>query len=439
LFAKTFLDALASNKKVLDGNSLFKTVKSRVMLGSDQKPGYGNIRKSGHEEGGDFLFVRKAKAALPAHGRAQEAARKAAEDAQALADLGAAEIAELERKIAAAKARKKRETLRRELAALEAEKRASEEARGKAEASALAAAKAEAKAKAEAEARAFSTRKHNLVFGFPNPEVGVSYDITRRKNRHHKLQLVMGSKVMTSKDDVTGYHFECVLRILDVADGKVTKVSADFSVATRTVGGVAEVLPCQGKRIIRERVLGRTKYRYSTGAAVAVENLGLIRTALTWANYSNPADDLSDSVLWSPGRPVAVGDSWALDRATVETILGAEGEITLDQRSLTGTGTFESIERIDGRNFSKIFIRAASKYCDLAGMKFETPIPASLTLTMTRSMDPKRHGQISSSSLVVNGDSWTTLKPRGRSVRILCKLDMKEEDSQTWIRIKTGE
>lgn len=59
LFAKTLLEALSANTQVLDGNALFKAVKSGVMLGSDQEPTYGNIRKSGHEAGGDFLFVRK--------------------------------------------------------------------------------------------------------------------------------------------------------------------------------------------------------------------------------------------------------------------------------------------------------------------------------------------------------------------------------------------
>lgn len=65
IFAKAFLDALAANKGVLEGYSLFKAVKPRVMLASDQEPDYGNIRKCGHQ-GGDFLFVRRSTPAGPA-------------------------------------------------------------------------------------------------------------------------------------------------------------------------------------------------------------------------------------------------------------------------------------------------------------------------------------------------------------------------------------
>lgn len=58
IFAATFIRILSENDGVLDGHQLFTTLRARVMMGADQTPEYGDIRKAGHD-GGDFLFVRQ--------------------------------------------------------------------------------------------------------------------------------------------------------------------------------------------------------------------------------------------------------------------------------------------------------------------------------------------------------------------------------------------
>ena len=58
VFAKAFLEALADNDGVLDGQALFARIKRPVILNSDQTPDYADIRRAGHD-GGDFLFARR--------------------------------------------------------------------------------------------------------------------------------------------------------------------------------------------------------------------------------------------------------------------------------------------------------------------------------------------------------------------------------------------
>jgi len=58
VFASAFLGVLNDNDAVLDGHQLFTLVRKKVIMGSEQTPGYGDIRRSGHD-GGDFLFVRQ--------------------------------------------------------------------------------------------------------------------------------------------------------------------------------------------------------------------------------------------------------------------------------------------------------------------------------------------------------------------------------------------
>jgi uncharacterized caspase-like protein len=58
VFAKAFLEALADNGGVLDGQALFARISRPVIVNSDQTPDYADIRRAGHD-GGDFLFVRQ--------------------------------------------------------------------------------------------------------------------------------------------------------------------------------------------------------------------------------------------------------------------------------------------------------------------------------------------------------------------------------------------
>jgi uncharacterized protein YgiM (DUF1202 family) len=58
VFAQAFLSVLKENDAVLDGHQLFTVVRKKVMVGSEQTPEYGDLRKAGHD-GGDFLFVKR--------------------------------------------------------------------------------------------------------------------------------------------------------------------------------------------------------------------------------------------------------------------------------------------------------------------------------------------------------------------------------------------
>ena len=58
VFAQAFLSVLKENNAVLDGHQLFTVVRKKVMVGSEQTPEYGDLRKAGHD-GGDFLFVKR--------------------------------------------------------------------------------------------------------------------------------------------------------------------------------------------------------------------------------------------------------------------------------------------------------------------------------------------------------------------------------------------
>jgi len=55
-FTSALLKSLRSNNGVVDGNSLFNTIRRPVMVSADQTPQFSDIRKAGHD-GGDFLFV----------------------------------------------------------------------------------------------------------------------------------------------------------------------------------------------------------------------------------------------------------------------------------------------------------------------------------------------------------------------------------------------
>jgi hypothetical protein len=57
-FALAFIKALRQNDVILDGTTLFNTIRRPVMVAAQQTPQYSDVRNVGHD-GGDFLFVRK--------------------------------------------------------------------------------------------------------------------------------------------------------------------------------------------------------------------------------------------------------------------------------------------------------------------------------------------------------------------------------------------
>lgn len=59
VFAKAFIDTLSLNDGMLDGTQLYAEIRERVRLNADQTPQYSNIRKAGHEIGGDFVFAKR--------------------------------------------------------------------------------------------------------------------------------------------------------------------------------------------------------------------------------------------------------------------------------------------------------------------------------------------------------------------------------------------
>lgn len=58
VFARSFLNKLRSGEDIIDGTSLFQSIREPVVLSSQQVPQYANIRFI-QSDGGDFLFVRK--------------------------------------------------------------------------------------------------------------------------------------------------------------------------------------------------------------------------------------------------------------------------------------------------------------------------------------------------------------------------------------------
>ena len=56
VFAKSLLDVLRNNTRLIDAGTLFLPVRKQVVLNANQTPQYADIRLAGHE-GGDFVFA----------------------------------------------------------------------------------------------------------------------------------------------------------------------------------------------------------------------------------------------------------------------------------------------------------------------------------------------------------------------------------------------
>jgi len=52
------MDAMKSNRSIMDGTQLFSKMRRPVIVNAEQTPQYSDVRNAGHD-GGDFLFVRR--------------------------------------------------------------------------------------------------------------------------------------------------------------------------------------------------------------------------------------------------------------------------------------------------------------------------------------------------------------------------------------------
>ena len=52
------MDAMKSNRSIMDGTPLFSKMRRPVIINAEQTPRYFDVRNAGHD-GGDFLLVRK--------------------------------------------------------------------------------------------------------------------------------------------------------------------------------------------------------------------------------------------------------------------------------------------------------------------------------------------------------------------------------------------
>ncbi len=52
------MDAMKSNRWIIDRTQLFSKMRRPVIINAEQTPKYSDVRNAGHD-GGDFLFVRR--------------------------------------------------------------------------------------------------------------------------------------------------------------------------------------------------------------------------------------------------------------------------------------------------------------------------------------------------------------------------------------------
>ncbi|MCZ6483926.1 MAG: hypothetical protein O6757_11915 [Alphaproteobacteria bacterium] len=52
------MDAMKSNRSIMDGTPLFSKMRRPVIINAERTPRYSDVRNAGHD-GGDFLFARK--------------------------------------------------------------------------------------------------------------------------------------------------------------------------------------------------------------------------------------------------------------------------------------------------------------------------------------------------------------------------------------------
>jgi hypothetical protein len=222
-------------------------------------------------------------------------------------------------------------------------------------------------------------------------------------------------KVSQEKDEV------CTKTVLERGDKKPKKFKKTFAKAVRTTDGKATPLAYQGRTVIYELKDG--KYQVSVEGAPELE-----QHVLDELTRSANGSDL-DSDLLLPGKPVAVGDKWALAGKDVVKSIADQNVMTLDPEQTKGDARFTKAYRKDGRQFGVIEATLKLAIKGNNGVTFDPPGTMEMKLTVDGVID----GSSTAGTVTMTGklEGKGVLKQAGQTIAVDFHIDASSRVEQS--------
>lgn len=128
-----------------------------------------------------------------------------------------------------------------------------------------------------------------------------------------------------------------------------TSLKREYQKAERSVAGVKEALPYQGKTVVLDRKEGKYSFRIDGGDELDGKEAEELNDEFNKGNLKSLNRD-----TFLPKNPVKVGDPWKLEVTPIGRELARSSNFALDEAKSTGTGKLLRVYRKGGRQFGVI-------------------------------------------------------------------------------------
>ncbi|HWW14718.1 MAG TPA: hypothetical protein VN310_08670 [Candidatus Dormibacteraeota bacterium] len=244
-------------------------------------------------------------------------------------------------------------------------------------------------------------KKYDLKLTWKNAVEGHKSELSQDDSQAMMMKVLNGDgKILTQQEDNRSRSFAAVEVISKIEDGKPAVSRWTFSKATQHREDQDVPFAFQGRTVVVTKDPASKKhFAFDDGKPVSTEDATVL--AGLWDSETEPGK-LSGEEIFAPKSPVAVGEQWMPDIATIAQ--GLEIGDGIDLKRSTVKATLKSTEMRDGVEFGhiKIFMElwltkfGPMRLDDPVLMKFEGDIDACIDGaqpdgTMNITMDAKGH------------------------------------------------
>ena len=231
-------------------------------------------------------------------------------------------------------------------------------------------------------------------------DVGI---FAKEENEANNSVILKDGKVIQEPKEITKRSAKYKEEILEKqGDKAATKLRRMYEKATVAgADGAAKNEVYAGKTVLIEVKDGKPSFRIEGGAELSYKEV----PSLVKEFAKGDDDNAKMNELLLPKKPVAVGESWSIDKEVIKKLLGKADGLVGDPAKGTATGKLVKAYKKGGRQYGVLQYEIAIPVDKLAGLQFAAGTRLPLTLTADVCIDGSADAGTVSVRFAIKGEA----------------------------------
>jgi hypothetical protein len=274
-------------------------------------------------------------------------------------------------------------------------------------------------------------KKYDLKLTWKDAVEGHKSELSQDDSQAMMLKVLNSDgKVLTQQEDNRSRSFAAVEVISKIRDGKPAVSRWTFSKATQHREDQDVPFAFQGRTVVVTKdPAGKNHFAFDDGKPVPTEDATVL--AGLWDGETEPGE-LSGEEIFAPKSPVAVGEQWMPDIATIAQ--GLKLGDGIDLKRSTVKATLKSTEMRNGVEFGHIKLFMELWLTKFGPMQLDNPILMKGEGDIDACIDGAQPDGTMNTTIEAKGDSPASVKSPPREVQISFDLEAKVHQRQKTIK-----